>query len=47
MTSEEKLAFEDLCRAHDELVELVKELSTLVDTLMDAVFENGSQELDS
>ncbi len=48
MTSEEKQVFEDLLKAHDELVELVKELSINVDLLMDEVFEgDGPGEMDS
>lgn len=37
----------NLCDAHDELVEQFKEVSTLVDRLVDAVFEDGPGELDS
>lgn len=40
-------AHNNLCLAHDELVEQFKEVSDVVDTLMDAVFEDGPGELDS
>lgn len=39
-------AHEDLGKAHDELVEQFKEISSLVDRLVDVVFESGG-ELDS
>ncbi len=37
---------DDLAKAHDELVEQFKEVSSLVDRLVDVVFETGG-ELDS
>lgn len=37
---------DDLAKAHDELVEQFKEISSLVDRLVDVVFESGG-ELDS